>query len=86
MIKERGRQDTKIKNSLSVGIVRQTEKHEVEIYIFQKNMYRLLCFCFFFGFKFKKKKKVKLIIAAHHGIAWNIHKKIISDTQTHKYL
>jgi hypothetical protein len=36
MIKERGRQDTKIKNSLSVGIVRQTEKHEVEIYIFQK--------------------------------------------------
>ena len=25
--------NTKIKNSLSVGIVKQTEKHEVEIYI-----------------------------------------------------
>ncbi len=82
MIKERGRQDTKIKNSLSVGIVRQTEKHEVEIYIFQKNMYRLLCFCFFFGFKFK--------IVNHRGTSRNCmehsQKNQIRHTQTHKYL
>ena len=73
--------NTKIKNSLSVGIVKQTEKHEVEIYIKKKNMYHLLCF----SLRFQNKKKVKLIIASHHGIAWNIHKKSY-QTHKHKYL